>query len=207
MTKAFHSLLLAGVVVGGAVTVGVEAASAASLSGSISLSGGIEVAESGNVTTFDFDNDTGVSTISNATGDFASVVSTADKPIVTDLTFIDGIVSAPVFPHLIDFGEQTIDGVTALLSFNVTSDIELAKDTFFGVVDLFSGPLQGAFTFDGETVAVGGLTANRVPGSSSYSISITADAVETVPEPLTILGSGAALGIGAFLKRRKAKAA
>jgi hypothetical protein len=59
----------------------------------------------------------------------------------------------------------------------------------------FSGTFKDA---SGEIFATGSFTSQGGLGTNSYSISAT-----PVPEPLTIIGSGIALGFGGFLKRKQ----
>jgi hypothetical protein len=59
----------------------------------------------------------------------------------------------------------------------------------------FSGTFKDA---SGEIFATGSFTSQGNLGTNSYSISAT-----PVPEPLTIIGSGIALGFGGFLKRKQ----
>jgi hypothetical protein len=49
------------------------------------------------------------------------------------------------------------------------------------------------------------LTASGFPGGNNSSTAVFQSKVKAVPEPLTLLGSGAALGFGALMKRRSSK--
>lgn len=197
-----RNLLLKTSVAAGLFLASAGTAEAASLTGSFSLIGDVEIEVlGGGDLSVDFDADDGISDVVDANGDFTEIAP--PTATLTDLVFdfLGGTdYEAPAVAPFIDFGTQTIDGVTSTLTFDL-----LAPITAQGVVTptfeaLFTTtPFRGQFVFDGTTVGNGLLTAQEIGNSSSYSVSVAA-----VPEPLTILGSGAALAMGAYLKRRKA---
>ncbi|MEO1093989.1 MAG: PEP-CTERM sorting domain-containing protein [Cyanobacteria bacterium J06638_28] len=199
----FRSLLLTGSVATGLLLVGADASEAAGLKGALSLAGDVEFDTFGGGITIDFDTDDGISDVVAPTDDFATLAPPTGA--IADLTFLalgggSFESGASVIPF-IDFGVQTLGGVTDTLTFNLVAPIEATGISFPGLQALFSNePFEGEFVFGSTTTAARGLlTAQEASSSSSYSISIT---TEPIPEPLTILGSGAALAMGAFLKRR-----
>ncbi|MEM0981686.1 MAG: PEP-CTERM sorting domain-containing protein [Cyanobacteria bacterium P01_H01_bin.58] len=188
--------ILITVILGG----GAEAVSAASLNGSASIIGGnrvdIESADSSNISSIQFDFSDGFSEVISASGSFTQL--SPSTLTVTNLTFEPagaGYVSTNP-TAAIDFGQQTIDGVTDNLTFTVEKPIQivLAGGNF-----VTENPFEGFFSHGGmDTPGKGSLVTQSVPTDSpTYSMTLAA-----VPEPLTLLGSGAALAMGIWLKLR-----
>jgi hypothetical protein len=98
------------------------------------------------------------------------------------------------------------------ITFDKDSDLKFVIDNPFNVtrtrttIDKFTSTsalfnFTGAFYKNGKQLSEGILTANtinKLPGSYSMTI-------KTVPEPLTILGSITALGMGAALRKKQAQ--
>ncbi len=203
---------------GTAATMTLTAASAQAMSlnvgDSISLSGGAEIEESGGVTEGFPTNTTlifGQVEVDQATGGFDDV---EQPPFITindlDLVFYDVIdgdsalyENASIIPFIV-FGEQTINGETGTLTFNLNPGFFQRNEIGIGEL-VFSDPgLRGSFIFNGSVVAEGFLSASEVTfgslDSGSYEVTL-----QVVPEPLTILGAGAAIGFGGAFKRKLGK--
>ena len=142
-----------------------------------------------------------------------------------------GTCNTDAVTSFIQFGEQTLtttDGeITANLSFDLDAGQAWQFDNDGGITFLQTGPFQpgftGRFVFNGETLATGNLSANYNSESRIYNIVITAlgvepvtqdDPVDTegvpkttseVPEPLTTLGTGLALGFGGLFQKNASK--
>lgn len=186
-------------------------AEALTLNGSIGLSGNASVPNGVNplTTTIGFNQ----TQIEELDGDFADILfPTSDplnRPVLSNLTLNrTSVLSGSSAEYqavpkvgFINFGTQTIGGVTNQLTF----DLSKANFTRFtagtNFVALFpTNPLQGIFKFGDETVANGFLSASLSGVSDSFQLTLS---TEPVPEPLTILGSLSAVGIGAVLKNKQ----
>ena len=199
-----------------ATVIAVAPAQAAVLNGSLALTGffedaGIDATNGAFTWTFGNNN-----TVLSSTGDFANLdIST--QPTISDLNFSNcdsnGFLSTcdtdRVTPF-IQFGEQTLtttDGeITADLSFNLDAGqaVQIGTNSS-GIIFLETEAgipgLTGAFVFNGETLATGNLTGNLDVVSKEYTLSLS---TKQVPEPLTTLGTGLALGFGGLFQRKNA---
>ncbi|MGL5081613.1 MAG: PEP-CTERM sorting domain-containing protein [Microcoleaceae cyanobacterium] len=186
-------------------------AEALTLNGSIGLSGNASVPNGTNplTTTIGFNQ----TQIDDSVGDFASILfPTSDPlelPVLSNLTLnrtsiINGSSAnyqAVPTAGFINFGTQTIGGLTDQLTF----DLSQANFTRFTAGANFvalnpTNVLQGVFKFGDETVANGFLSASLSGAGDSFQLTLS---TEAVPEPLTILGSLSAVGIGAVLKNKQ----
>jgi hypothetical protein len=95
---------------------------------------------------------------------------------------------------------NNVVGFTNGVSFTIDGSSVEAGLFAFGPSFLFKlASFSGLFTDGtGGILATGTFTSQGGVGANSYSISAT-----PVPEPLTIIGSGIALGFGGFLKRKQ----
>ncbi|MBD2201122.1 PEP-CTERM sorting domain-containing protein [Calothrix sp. FACHB-1219] len=86
------------------------------------------------------------------------------------------------------------------LKFNIKNPFEVDKfsinDTAIGVIKDFTG----TFVKNGSALGKGVFTVNQFEQDGSFSMTIKAT---NVPEPLTILGSVTALGMGVALKKKQ----
>ncbi len=116
-------------------------------------------------------------------------VSDVALTLVSGPSSYDGSAVNP----LIDFGGG--------LTFEVENPFAVTR---FGtgtsaVAATFPG-FKGKFILDGDVVGGGFLSANQILGNGSFSLTVRA-----VPEPLTMLGAGAAVAFGASFKRKLAQ--
>ncbi|MEL7034483.1 MAG: PEP-CTERM sorting domain-containing protein [Cyanobacteria bacterium J06592_8] len=200
-----------------AVVSTIAPAQALNLNGSISVSGDATIEGGINpASTILGLNDVNIGDLN---GDFAQL-SASPNPTslgaaIEDLTLnlaqaIDdftGEYSAGPVDNFLDFGTLTIDGVTDQLTFDLDAiTVDRFRTPLPGGSEsvVLASLLTGEFEFNGQTVdAVGGLTASLTGQSDTYQF--TLQVAEPVPEPLTILGSLSALGMGAFLKKQQKK--
>lgn len=197
MKTSIHSLIAKSILVTVILGGGVEAVSAASLNGSASIEGGNRITVEGvdsTISSIRLDFSDGMSEVVSATGSFAQLSPSALT--VTNLTFEPagaGYVSTNP-TTAIDFGQQTIDGVTDSLTFTANEPIQVVLAAGNVVTE---NPFEGFFSHGGiDTPGKGSLVSQGVPiDSSTYSMTLSA-----VPEPLTLLGSGAALAMGIWIK-------
>lgn len=192
-------------------------AQALNLNGSVSLSGNAQVPNGQNPasTTINF---TSV-TVDDLVGDFGDVL-TPPLPVISNLTLNRTVITDNIGPdfsanyeisgpiaNFINFGTQTIDGVTSQLTFDLLS-AEFSRNSFGNPAQFVSlnptNLLNGVFQFNGETVANGFLSASLSGAGDSYQITLSTDPVD-VPEPFTILGSLSALGVGTVMKKQHDK--
>lgn len=198
-----------------ATVVAVAPAQAAILNGNIGL-GGTYNDNGQNFTngsfTWTFEN----LFVSPTNGDFSGL-KTPNQPIINPLTFTNctnngftGTCDTSAVTPFIAFGTQTLmtkDGeVTADLKFHLDAGQawQFQMDSS-GITYLQTEPgrpgFTGAFIFNQKTLAIGNLTANFNADSKTYSMSIE---TKDVPEPLTLMGSGLALGFGGLFQRKNA---
>lgn len=174
---------------------GVEAVKAASLDGSASIEGENDITIGLDTIQFDFSDES--SAVVSTTGSFTqlspSVLSVTD--LMFEQTSIGYVSTNPTVS--IDFGPQTIDSVTDNLTFTIDAPIQVVLS---GGNYVSENPLLGVFSHGGiDTSGTGSLMTQAVPtGSPTYSMTLST--VSAVPEPLTLLGSGAALAMGVWLK-------
>lgn len=177
----------------------VAPAQAASLSGVVNIAGATFLTN-GNQSSPGTDTvkfSQGIVTADTTTGSFTSLVGTsvqfADVNLTkTNATSYTGTTATPFATFA--------NG----LSFSITGQpfevLRVAAGNFrFGGTP---NPVSGYFTASNGTTTLGNgiLSFNSIRQNGSYSATI-----ETVPEPLTILGSAAALGFGVAFKRKYAK--
>lgn len=209
-----------------ATTLIVAPAQAVQLVGDITINGNSRTSFNstrtiGTITFKDLDN-------IETTGNFSSFVAplsvaqntpNASPHAIKPLTLTGGFpffYKTPLVTSFLDFGTRTLGATTANLTFDLDPAVWVA--TPFGGFNIasypsFSIPATGKWVFNGNTIAEAGVSFTQVPRSvGSYTISIHSTAVPTisihstaVPEPLTILGTGTALGFGAFFKRNLAE--
>ncbi|MGB3512342.1 MAG: PEP-CTERM sorting domain-containing protein [Microcoleaceae cyanobacterium] len=114
------------------------------------------------------------------------------------LSFYEFTPSANPF---INFGNQSLGGQSSqLLTFNL--DDGLAQRNFFGEESINTINLTevtGTFFYGGQSIGKGSFGASRSGATEGYSLSLR---TEPVPEPLTILGTGLALGFGVMFKKK-----
>jgi hypothetical protein len=188
-----------------------------SLNGTVSVQGPASLGPVGNnpgSTAISWLNSINQPKVNEATGDFAGLinrlVTIQDLPLTRDgsasnqNTYRFGAV-----PNFINFGSFTINGETRNLSFNLNAG-ELVRSAKPNTVSVdtsnnFPFGISGAFLFGSETVAIGELNGNRSFGTGSSGTTTISLTAQPVPEPLTILGSATALGIGAVLKKKSTK--
>jgi hypothetical protein len=111
------------------------------------------------------------------------------------------------YTPFIDFGERTLDGVTAFLTFDL-EDTEVTRTwlTSNNISDVTFDGLTGRFNFDGVTVGTGFLNASLSGLSSTYQLTIVTD-LTSIPEPTTMLGLGlVAAGMTVARRRQLVKA-
>ncbi|MBD2546134.1 PEP-CTERM sorting domain-containing protein [Planktothricoides raciborskii] len=192
-----------------ATVVAVAPAQAALLNGGVGLSGDLDINNTASGFVWKFSENV----VNDKSGDFAGLSFPADGslPQINDLAFTCGVgnptfcTTDPVTP-LISFGTQTIKGTTAELTFNLDATQYLS----FGVPGVINTTasfpyLTGAFKFNGATLAVGQLSGGYTNfGSNQNSTYQMTLATKDVPEPLTIMGSGFALGFGGLFQRKNA---
>lgn len=188
-------------------------AQAALLQGSIALSGQSNINKVNQPSPSDSTITFNTVNINQAQGDFLSVT----EPITINPLFLTRVGPAnPNTPNStpyttpgqtpwINFGSQTIGATTANLTFNLDPATFTRQYSAPGSVAFNSGLLTGTFSFDGDTIATGWVNASISGGSSSYQITLGTvpdNPNPPVPEPLTMLGAGTALGLGTLFKRQ-----
>lgn len=156
----------------------------------------------------------------SATGRFNSLVPSLSNLIGTndgqsgfairDLTFTaPGVAGSPFYTNsgmtsFINFGTRTWGSVTGNLNFDLSpaAYTVLAARGRPAVVSSYP-EFTGFLNFGGRLIpATGTLTSSRSGDTSSYTLTLE---IEEVPEPVTILGTGLALGLGILFKRHQSK--
>ncbi len=188
-----------------AAVVAVAPAQAASLSGSVGLSGDLDIVnKTDNGFTWKFSDNV----VNDKFGSFAglSFSSGSSLPQINDLAFTcySGFCTTNSVSPFINFGQQTLTTKDGETTANLTFNLNAGQYLNFGVSGTtettVSFPyLTGAFNFNGSTLAVGQLAGGYSGQSSTYQMTLKA-----VPEPLTIMGSGLALGFGGLFQRKNA---
>ncbi len=195
-----------------ATVVSVAPAQAIQLSGSMGLSGDLDITNTSNGFIWNFSENV----VNDRFGDFLGV-SFADNsgPEISTLEFscipapsmfgvpMKSCTTDPI-SSFIDFGMQTINGVTANLSFNLdAAEYTSWETTFFGMTtsNTSAAPaITGSLMFDGATLAVGNFSGGQTGNSSTYQMTLAA-VPTSVPEPSTTLGIGLTLGLAGLLRR------
>ncbi len=195
-------------------TLAPSAAQAMSLNGSIGFTGnpvfGNPTAVNPTSTSLGFKD----AQVTESSGDFANgnYGSTAFETL--SLTRIDSSIDGEKANYsygettsFIDFGMQDLGSGLKQLTFDLNAgQITRTTGNNGKVSYAFDYQLKGRFNYGGSTVATGFFSASRVSVPrvfESQSFQITLE-TEEVPEPLTILGTGVALGFGAIFKKRAA---
>lgn len=200
------SLIAASVTV--ATVVSVAPAQAIQLSGSMGLSGDLDITNTSNGFIWNFSENV----LNDQFGDFLGV-SFADNsgPEISTLEFscisagtMFGVpmnsCTTDAIASFIDFGMQTIKGVTANLSFNLDAANYMSwGNNFFNTTSAASG-ITGSLMFNGATLAVGSFSGSQTGNSSTYQMTLAA-VPTSVPEPSTTLGIGLTLGLAGLLRR------
>jgi hypothetical protein len=185
-----------------AAVVAVAPAQAASLSGSVGLSGDLDIVnKTANGFTWKFSENV----VNDKFGDFTGLSFAADSslPQINDLAFTcySGFCTTDPVSPFINFGTQTINGTTADLTFNLDAGQYLNFGISGTTETTVAFPyLTGVFNFNGSTLATGQLSGGYSGQSSTYEMTLATN----VPEPLTIMGSGLALGFGGLFQRKNA---
>ncbi|MBW4562832.1 MAG: PEP-CTERM sorting domain-containing protein [Mojavia pulchra JT2-VF2] len=142
----------------------------------------------------------------SSTGFFASytgqIVSISDidltlngTPTTTATGSIANYIGSATNPF-IKFSDGLIFDIQNPLNVIKTSLTSTSTKSAYGVLPSFTGYFRKGDSVLGE----GLLTVNQIKQNGSFSLT-----AEAVPEPLTILGSATALGLGAALKKKYAK--
>ncbi|OUL17554.1 hypothetical protein BV378_37915 [Nostoc sp. RF31YmG] len=186
-------------------------AQAATLNGSIGLSGTATIPSDGvnPLSTFiKFEDVDGV----NTTGDFASFLPTLEpNPSVPQITIntlnltrksvvnpITATYSTGDVSPFINFGLRTLGSTTALLTFDLdNSEVTRIGLSNSNIADLTLSGITGKFNFNGQSIATGFLNASLSGASSTYQLTIV-----STPEPTTMLGL-ALVGAGMAMSRRR----
>ncbi len=118
----------------------------------------------------------------------------------------EGLADSSVIVKNLTFSRPSgnYSAVESFLTFTngVAFDLDAGKIDFFGTRTLTDDPLTGTFrTASGDFFGTGSFGTSTAGSSTSF-----AGSAEAVPEPMTILGSAAALGFGALFKKRSQKA-
>jgi hypothetical protein len=188
-----------------ATVVAVAPAQAAQLNGSVGLSGNLDIQNTANGFIWSFSENV----VNDRTLDFAGLSFSAGSslPSIADLEFTCDDASPfstcntdPVTPF-INFGEQTIDGTTDALTFNLDASQFISWEFLsMGQTSAFPA-ITGQFMFNGATLATGNFSGGYAGDASTYQMTLT---TQEVPEPLTIMGTGLALGFGGLFQRKSA---
>ena len=196
----------------------VAPAEAINLNGSLSLSGNATVPNGKNpaTTTIRFD----TVDIDDLVGDFEAILfptsDSLNRPVVANLNLIRTMVLDSTSPNFsatyeaeptvsfINFGTQTIDGLTSQLTFDLLT-ASFVRSSFGNPANFVSlnpvDVLSGVFKFNGDTIANGFLSASLAGTGDSFQMTLSTE----VPEPFTILGSLSALGAGTLMKKQHDK--
>jgi hypothetical protein len=100
----------------------------------------------------------------------------------------------------INFGQQDLGGGLKNLTFDLDAG-QVFRSSNGGNIMEFGKALTGKFNYGSSTIATGSFSASKIFNSTSFQMTLEA---RSVPEPLTILGTGVALGFGAMFKKRAA---
>ena len=191
----------------------VAPAQAAQLNGSISASGASHYTESGANTIISFSEEV----VNQVSGDFANFFPDLDNSSFTmkDLKLNDSnndkVYQNEAVESFIDFGERTLKGETAKLTFNLFGGFDFLKvpsrSSTSTSYQNISG-IEGAFKFGDDTIADGFLNSSVSSGSSSFQFTLDAKSPsesQSVPEPGTLLGL-AAFGFLPLARKKKTTA-
>ncbi|MEH2054979.1 MAG: PEP-CTERM sorting domain-containing protein [Nostoc sp.] len=192
-------------------------AQAVTLNGSIGLSGTSTIDNVGTNPTTTSITFTNVNiTPSSSTGDFLAfspnlgttpiAIKTLNLNRTAILSNTSATYSTGTYTQFINFGSETLDGITGLLTFDLDDSV-VTRTTLFGGNSINFNALDGIlgeFNFNGQTLAAGILNASFSGGASTYQLTLSTLPV-SVPEPTTMLGLGL-VGAGMVMsmsRRRK----
>ncbi|MBD2163596.1 PEP-CTERM sorting domain-containing protein [Calothrix membranacea FACHB-236] len=215
-SKVINATLAATAAIPLTIAGSLGSAQAATLSGSIGINGtSIVPSDGGNPTntSITFVDVDGVDTY----GDFSAFspslnsgtmpitgisISTLNLTRQTILSSTKATYTTGNVTPFINFGTRTLGSTTALLTFDLDdSVITRTWKSSTNISDVTFDGITGKFNFNGETIATGFLNASLSGASSTYQLTLTAEAV-SVPEPTTMLGLGL-FGAGMLISRRR----
>lgn len=205
------SLIAASVAV--ATVVSVAPAQAIQLSGSMGLSGKLDITNTSNGFIWNFSQNV----VNDKFGDFLGVsFAGSSGPRISSLEFncisagtmfgvpMKSCTTNPI-ASFIDFGMQTINGITANLSFNLDAAEYISWETTFRGIKTSttsaSPSITGSLVFNGTTLAVGNFSGGQTGRSSTYQMTLAA-VPTSIPEPSTSLGIGLTVGVASLLRRK-----
>lgn len=169
-------------------------ASAATLTGSIGLTGGTEITETSTTTTINFLNEK----VEQATGDFSSLLHSTTLSVSnlvltkgTDFPPFGTTYSNSAITSFIDFGFVNLGSIgSGNLTFNLDAGATFLRSTV-GSTTIYSNPggVTGVFKFNGNSFATGAVQSSISKSSSTFQITMETDKLPvSVPEPATLLG-------------------
>jgi hypothetical protein len=197
-------------------TIAVSPAQATQLKGSIGLTGTAVFGKPTEASPLEDTLGFTSNEVETADGDFASLLgleSPAFSIETLNLTrylgpveFEPGVTTSfynftPSSNPFINFGNQDLFGTGAQsLTFNLNpgrTQRNYSSANSLNTINL--GEVTGTFVYGGNIIGKGHLSASKSSNASSYEITLR---TEPVPEPLTILGTGVALGFGVMFKKK-----
>ncbi len=198
-------------------TIAMSPAQAFNLNGTISVQGPAELGPTGNnpaSTAITWLTSINQPKVNEATGDFSSLLN---RLVTIQNLPLNRIGSASnqntysfnAITSFIDFGSLTLNGETNNLTFDLDAGTlnrsAKANTVTVDTSNNFPFGISGVFKFGDDTVGIGELNGNRSFGNGSSGTTTISLTAQPVPEPLTILGSATALGLGTVLKRKSSK--
>jgi hypothetical protein len=183
-----------------ASVVAVAPAQAIQLSGSLGISGDLDIENTDDGFIWEFSENV----VNDQFGDFADIsLSEASLPEISALEFICdeaspiSMCTTDAVTSFINFGEQTINGITSDLTFNLDAAEYMSwGNEFTGTTTAFPN-ITGAFIFEGETLAMGNFSGGYAGKGETYQMTLT-----SVPEPATALGLGLTVGLAGLMRRK-----
>jgi len=149
-----------------------------------------------------------ISGTTNWSGNTASFTSVTVGSLPTSATgMFDGLESTVVAVKNIDFTpvglQATYAAINDFLTFTngLKFNLEAGTAEFYNAGVAFEGDFTGLFyDTNGSIVGQGNFGITNSGSSTTFSLS-----AQAVPEPLTILGTGLALGLGGLFKSKQSK--